>query len=99
MDGNVESAMALGYHHIYSSTGGSTLLSDLIADDKIIPTGYVAEIFLSDARVLSMELSCHGTRDTEQKEQDYSPHGKVSSFVLVLIAITLLTQNIIWELL
>jgi len=40
MDGNVESAMALGYRHLYSATGGSTLVSDLVADDKIISTGY-----------------------------------------------------------
>ena len=40
MDGNVESAMALGYRHLYSATGGSTLVSDLVTDDKIISTGY-----------------------------------------------------------
>jgi len=39
MDGNVESAMALGYRHLYSATGGSTLVTDL-TDDKIISTGY-----------------------------------------------------------
>ena len=39
MDGNVESAMALGYRHLYSATGGSTLSSDLI-NDNIITAGY-----------------------------------------------------------
>ena len=39
MDGNVESAMALGYRHLYSATGGSTLYSDLV-DDKMIASGY-----------------------------------------------------------
>ena len=39
MDGNVESAMALGYRHLYSATGGSTLVQDLV-DDKFISTGY-----------------------------------------------------------
>ena len=39
MDGNVESAMALGYRHLYSATGGSTLYSDLV-DDKMIAAGY-----------------------------------------------------------
>jgi len=34
MDGNVESAMALGYRHVFSATGGSTRLSDLV-DGKL----------------------------------------------------------------
>ena len=45
-DGNVESAMVLGYRHLYSVTGGSTLVLDLFADDGIISMGYVAEIFV-----------------------------------------------------
>ena len=39
MDGNVESAMALGYRHLYSATGGTTRFSDL-NDDSMISTGY-----------------------------------------------------------
>jgi len=39
MDGNVESAMALGYRHVFSATGGSTRLSDLV-DDKMMAAGY-----------------------------------------------------------
>ena len=39
MSGNVESAMALGYRHLYSATGGSTHYNDLL-DDKIITAGY-----------------------------------------------------------
>ena len=35
MDGNVESAMALGYRHLYSAMDGTTLYSDLV-DDKMI---------------------------------------------------------------
>ena len=38
MDGNVELSMALGYRHLYSATGGYTLMSDMIADDKTILT-------------------------------------------------------------
>lgn len=38
MDGNVESAMALGYRHLYSATGGTTRLTD-VHDEHISP-GY-----------------------------------------------------------
>ena len=46
MDGDVESGMALCYRHLYSAAGGYTLMSDLIADDKIISTD-MYQIFLS----------------------------------------------------
>ena len=46
LDSSAISAMALGYRHLYYATGGSKLVSDLIADDKINLTGYVAEIFV-----------------------------------------------------
>ena len=39
MDGNVESAMALGFRHLYSATGGTTILSANLGDH--ISPGYV----------------------------------------------------------
>ncbi|KAL7539895.1 hypothetical protein ACHAXR_009688, partial [Thalassiosira sp. AJA248-18] len=38
MDGNVESAMALGYRHLYSAMGGGS--THILTDDKSIVTGY-----------------------------------------------------------
>jgi len=38
MDGNVESAMSLGYRHLYSAVGGA--LIGHLADDKSLSTGY-----------------------------------------------------------
>ena len=46
MDGNIELAMVLCYFYLYSVASGSMLMSDLIANDRIILTGYVAEIFV-----------------------------------------------------
>ena len=65
MEGNVELIMALGYRHLYSATSGSTLVLDLIADDKTISTGYVAESFVIDTRILSAEPPSHGIQSQQ----------------------------------
>ena len=60
LDSSAISAMALGYRHLYYATGGSKLVSDLIADDKINLTGYVAEILFVWCSGINDGASCHG---------------------------------------
>jgi len=60
MDGNVESAMALGYRHLYSASGGSTQSSDL-ANSAVAGAGDNAGLNSGYHPVHGGPMTTHGT--------------------------------------
>jgi len=60
MDGNVESAMALGYRHLYSASGGSTQSSDL-ANAAVAGAGNGAGLNPGYHPVHGGPMTTHGT--------------------------------------